>query len=230
MPHLTRAPLELALAQVRFARVFAVEEPARLAEFQKRLGSRYLLQSPSDEPGPRADHQLLLFRDPERDWTVSLSSDSLGLQASTYHDFDDFEGELARVLGDVAEIFEPQTEVRLGVRYVNRIRDERLEQRGIGFFVRADLVAPVGSDLGEELAYSLCQLRFRERGTWLSLRHGLVDPNVYLLDFDNFVEGERDFAPGEIVKRVGEYHGLIERLFVWSLSERYLKELQEGGG
>jgi uncharacterized protein (TIGR04255 family) len=228
LKHLSKAPLQLALAQVRFAPIFAVEEPARMAEFQTRLGRRYLLQSPSGEPGAgSAADPIYLFRDQERAWTVSLSPGSLGLEAKTYHDFDDFVNELARVLSDAAEIFEPQTEIRLGVRYVNRIEDERLGKRGIQFFIRPELACPVGSELGDELANSLCQLRFRERGTWLAIRHGLIEPNVYLLDFDNFVEGERDFEPAQIVKRVNDCHGLIERLFVWSLSSRYLKELQE---
>lgn len=202
-----------------------------MAEFQARLGRRYLLQSPPGEPGSGSagGDSIHLFRDPERDWTVSLTSDSLGLEAKTYHDFEDFAGELDRVLGNAAEIFAPQTEVRLGVRYVNRIEDERLQKRGIEFFIRQELASPVGSELGDELAQSLCQLRFRERGTWLAIRHGLVEPDAYLLDFDNFVEGERDFDPAGIVKRVNESHDLIERLFVWSISERYLKELQGDG-
>jgi uncharacterized protein (TIGR04255 family) len=224
--------LELALAQVRFAPIFAIKEPARMAEFQSRLGRRYLLQSPVGDPeaASAADAPIHLFRDQDRAWTVSLSSDSLGLEAKTYHDFDDFAAELARILDDAAEIFEPQTEVRLGVRYVNRIEDERLRKRGIQFFVRPELASPVGSELGSELAHSLCQLRFRERGTWLAIRHGLIEPSVYLLDFDNFVEGERDFEPAQIVKRVNEYHGLIERLFVWSLSDRYRSELEGEAG
>jgi uncharacterized protein (TIGR04255 family) len=229
LKHLSKAPLQLALAQVRFAPIFAVEEPARMAEFQARLGRRYLMQPPPPDSGPAGApvDRIYLFRDQERAWTVSLNTGSLGLEAKTYHDFDEFAGELSRILGDVTEIFAPQTEVRLGVRYVNRIEDERLGKRGIQFFVRGELASPVGSELGDELANSLCELRFRERGTWLAIRHGLVEPSVYLLDFDNFAEGERDFVPAEIVKRVTEYHGLIERLFVWSLSGRYLEELQE---
>ena len=60
------------------------------------------------------------------------------------------------------------------------------------------------------------------------IRHGLIEPTTYLLDFDHFIEGERDFSPPDIVKRVNRFHGLIERLFVWAVSERYLKELKVG--
>jgi uncharacterized protein (TIGR04255 family) len=227
LEHLPAAPLQLALAQVRFAPEFAVEDPARIAEFQKRLGKHYLAQAQPADPEP-GRNPIWLFRDDSKSWTVSLSKASLGLEAKTYHDFDDFAAELARVLGDAAEIFEPRTEVRLGVRYVNRIEDGRLSKRGITFFVHDELASPVGGELGSDLHHSLCELRFREGGGWLVLRHGLVEPDVYLLDFDNFVAEERDFAPAEIVGRVNEFHGLIERLFAWSLSARYLKELKGG--
>lgn len=202
-----------------------------MAEFQRQLGIRYQLVPESEEVSPagKAPDPLWLFEDRDRAWTASLTRGSIGLEAETYHDFDDFAAELERILSDAAAIFEPQTEVRLGVRYVNRIEDERLSKRGIGFFVNQSLASPVGSELGSELDHSLCELRFRERNTWLTLRHGLIDPDVYLLDFDNFIEEEVDFSPPGIVHRVGEFHGLIERLFVWSLSPRYLKELKGGG-
>jgi uncharacterized protein (TIGR04255 family) len=197
-----------------------------VAEFQKCLGRQYVAQGDSAKaPGEQAG-STWLFRDSERGWTVSVTSTSLGLEAQTYVDFEDFAGELKQVLGDLEAVFEPQTEVRLGVRYINRIEDERLPKRGVGFFVNEQLAGPVGRDLGNELQHSLCELRFRERETWVAIRHGLIEQATYLLDFDQFMEGEREFSPPDIVKRVNRFHDLIERLFVWALSERYLKELK----
>jgi uncharacterized protein (TIGR04255 family) len=219
----------LALAQVRFAPVYAVEQSAQIAEFQKRLGKRYVAQQISREAksqGGAPGESTWLFRDSERGWTVSITSASLGLEAEAYVDFNDFAAELKQVLQDLEAVFEPGTEVRLGVRYINRIEDDRLPKRGIAFFVNEQLAGPVGRDLGNELQHSLCELRFRERGAWVVVRHGLIEPTAYLLDFDHFVEGEKDFSPSDIVRRVNRFHGLIERLFVWSLSERYLKELK----
>jgi len=221
--------LQLALAQVRFAPIYALEQPGSVAEFQKCLGKRYVAQEVPRAPAKGqagAGSSTWLFRDGERGWTVSITSTSLGLEAGAYVDFDDFAGELKQVLRNLEQIFEPQTEVRLGVRYINRIEDERLPKRGIAFFVNEQLAGPVGKGLGNELQHSLCELRFRERGAWLVLRHGLIEPTTYLLDFDHFVEGERDFSPNEIVQRVNRFHALIERLFVWALSERYLNELK----
>lgn len=225
LEHLPAAPLQLALAQVRFAPIYALEQPVSMAEFQKCLGKRYVAQ---EAPGKGPAGSTWLFRDSERGWTVSVTSTSLGLEAGTYVDFDDFVSELQQVLGYLESVCEPHTEVRLGVRYINRIEDERLQKRGIAFFVNEQLAGPVGRGLGNQLQHSLCELRFRERETWVVIRHGLIEPTTYLLDFDHFIEGERDFSPPDIVKRVNRFHGLIERLFVWAVSERYLKELKVG--
>lgn len=240
LEHLPKAPLKLAIAQVRFAPVYAIERRGELAGFQARLGDSYVATEPAPPPStmarqavtpqpPGAEPETVWrFHRAERDWAVSLSSTSLALEATRYLDFDDFAGELAEIVAAVDEEFEPRQEVRLGLRYVNRIEDERLRKRGIPFFVNEQLVAPVGADLGNDLLGSLAELRFRERGGTLAIRHGLIEPSQYLLDFDFFSAAERDFSPASIVKRVRGFHGMIERLFVWSLSERYLKELRRG--
>ena len=88
------------------------------------------------------------------------------------------------------------------------------------------MTGPVGGELGSDLLSSLCEMRFGEKDGQVTIRHGLVEPTTYLLDFDHFSEGERDFAPKSIVTRVKRFHGLIERLFVWSISDRYLNELK----
>lgn len=236
LEHLSKAPLKLAIAQVRFAPVFAIEERGAIAGFQAKLADRYVAQDPTSArrrpeaglpPRPAPSQETVWpFHNVEREWTISLSSTSLALEATRYLDFDDFAGELASVLKALHEVFAPQREVRLGLRYANRIDDDRLERRGIPFFVNEQLAGPVGGDLGGDLIASLAELRFQERGSTLAIRHGLVEPTQYLLDFDHFSTEERDFSPPSIVRRIKRFHGLIERLFVWSISERYLNELR----
>lgn len=238
MEHLPEAPLKFVIAQVRFAPVYAIERRAEVAGFQARLGDRYIAQEPGPPKPvmamravtphpPGVDPETVWrFQRPERDWTISLSSGSLALEAARYLDFDDFARELSRIVKAVHEEFRPGREVRLGLRYVNRIEDERLGKRGVAFFVNEQLAAPVGGDLGNDLLGSLAELRFRERGGTLAIRHGLIETSHYLLDFDRFSAEERSFTPASIVERVKRFHSLIERLFVWSISERYLKELR----
>lgn len=225
---------------MRFAPVFAIERRAEVAAFQALLGERYVARQPTSSRSPAAglgptpqapggeSETIWRFEHPEGDWAVSLSSTSLALEAVRYMDFDDFAAELSRIVQGLHEAFEPRHEVRLGLRYVNRIEDERLAKRGIGFFLHEELASPVGGELGSDLIGSLAELRFREQDGTLAIRHGLVEPTHYLLDFDRFGAGEREFAPASVVERTRSFHALIERLFAWSLSPRYLKELKQG--
>jgi len=241
LEHLAEAPLKRVIAQVRFAPVFAVERRAEVARFQERLDERYVAQDPvapqyggaigSGTAPARSEgsrESIWPFRDAERDWTVSLSSTSLALEATQYVDFDDFAAELGAILTSLHEVFAPPQETRLGLRYINRIEDERLQKRGISFFLNDELAAPVGGRLGRSLLSSFCELRFRERDSVVVLRHGLIEANRYLLDLDHFSDEVRQFEPKSIATRIRKYHGLIERLFVWSLSERYLNGLRRG--
>jgi len=243
LEHLPQAPLQVAIAQVRFSAVFAIENRGELSGFQQRLGDRYLAreQSPprfgalgraATPHVPSLEQETVWqFEEPEREWTISLSSTGLALEAARYLDFDDFAGELARIVEALAEEFDPQREVRLGVRYVNRIEDRRLSgKNGVTHFISEQLASPVGGELGSDLLGSLSELRFRENGGTLAIRHGLIEPRRYLLDFDRFAEKERQFAPASIVKRVRRFHALIEQLFVWSLSPGYLDELRGRAG
>jgi uncharacterized protein (TIGR04255 family) len=221
--------------------VFAIERRPDVAAFQERLGERYVaLEATSSEaqlsgrgaetpqpPGPDPE-VVWRFERLERDWTISLSSTSLALEAVHYLDFDDFAGELSAIVEALNEVFKPQREVRLGLRYVNHIDDERLREEGIRPFLNEQLISPVGGDLGGDLLGSLAELRFREHEGTLVIRHGLVEPASYLIDFDRFNTEERDFDHGSVVERIKQFHRLIEPLFVWSISERYLDELRGG--
>lgn len=242
LKHLKGAPLRLALAQVRFAPVHAIEKRDRVADFQEQLADSYLARDPQvpqtltiqfgplpSPPAPSAFAPELVwpFEDRERGWSVSLSSSSLALEASTYDDFDDFLAEFQSVLSALIATFDPRECSRVGLRYINEIVDERLrENGGLLVLLRRELVSPVGTELGSDLLGSLCELRFRETLGTLVLRHGLIRTDAYLLDYDYFKE-ENDAFNGEIVtKTVESFHDVIERLFVWCLSDVYLSELK----
>lgn len=241
LKHLENAPLKVALAQVRFAPVHAVEKPERVADFQKLLAESYVgrasqfLQTVTIQFGPApaapaapAPETVWPFQDSERDWSVSLSSSSLALEAGTYDDFEAFLAEFSAVLSALTETFHPRQCTRLGLRYVNEITDGRLQQdRGLERFLRAELIAPIGTELGSDVLGSLCEVRFNEALGTLVLRHGLIRPNTYLLDFDYFREHADPFNDELITKTVENFHDLIEPLFVWCLSETYLTELKE---
>jgi uncharacterized protein (TIGR04255 family) len=221
--------------------MYATEERSEVARFQESLDGTFDAEppitprsaaalGPTPLPARSAPYQETVwpFKNAERDWTVSLSSTSLALEAGKYLDFDDFAAELNRILTALHDVFTPRQELRLGLRYINRIEDEQLKKRGISFFINEELSSPVGGPLGSNLISSISELRLRERESTMVLRHGLIEEATYLLDLDHFSDERREFDPDEIVGRIQKFHALIERVFVWSLSERYLKQLQKG--
>jgi len=238
--HLADAPLKLAIIQVRYRPILAIEQAARVSDFQQGLGAGYELLdtqrahsltvyfAPAGmEPPtpPTAGETVWRFRRRDNDWLVALSSSSIGFEAAQYTVFVDFFAEFSRVLGILEERFAPTTQTRLGMRYVNEIEREDLAPDRLSHFINAALLAPIGSELGTDVLSSLSDLRFRQPDGLFALRHGLIRENAYLLDYDYFTEEERSFDRQEIRRAASDYHDMIEAVFSWSLAREYLDEL-----
>lgn len=242
LEHLPRAPLKLALVQVLYRPVLAIESPEEMRRFQDALGAEWALvergsaQQVQFEFGPEgARHEtrpaetVWRFADREERFRLMVSQTSLGLESIAYHSFAEFGERIRIVVRALAAVFEPAMQTRLGVRYVNEIADARLaDRRQLAQFLNADLVRPVGGDLGSDLIASLCELRFAQPDGTFVLRHGMVAPEKYLLDFDYFTEGDRPFEEDAVVTTAEEFHRVIETVFCWTLGEGYLHELRGG--
>jgi uncharacterized protein (TIGR04255 family) len=242
LDHLDDAPLKVALVQIRYLPVHAVEKPERVADFEALLPDSYVAQPRQISQGfsfqiggglegaplPIPPETMWPFRDEERGWALSLSSSSIGLESiERYQHFPDFLSELEVVLAALAQTFSPKLRTRIGLRYVNQIEDSDLLQGGgLKRFLNPDLISPIGGAFGDGLVAGLSEMRFAEQDGTFVVRHGLVTPTTYLLDFDYFHEEEVGFDVGETKSRVSRFHDLIERVFVWSLSEPYLARLQ----
>jgi uncharacterized protein (TIGR04255 family) len=221
-----------------------VERAEEVATFQQRLGTSYELVETGvtpqlrvyvgdravDAPQPTTGERLFRFRDREERWWVALSSSSLGFEASRYRSFPDFAEEFQRVLAALTDVFSPITQTRFGMRYVNEISDQRLEEGRFSDILQPALVQPIGSELGRDLVSSLSELRFRQPDGLFVLRHGVVEKGTYLLDFDYFVDDERPFDEASILELAANYHSVTESLFVWSLAPAFLEELRSRTG
>jgi uncharacterized protein (TIGR04255 family) len=240
LPHLPASPVRLVIAQVQYRPVLAIEDPTEVAAFQKLLADDYDLAAKQIAPVLRvlvgqqelAESELPTetvwrFEGRDRPWVISLSSSSFGLEASSYDTFDSFAGEFNRILDALVETFEPRRSTRLGLRYINEVQDARVTGSRLAELFRRELLGPIGEDLGYDLTTSLAELRFAQPDGLFVIRHGLVQPETYLLDFDYFVEEEADFSTAGVKQRVSGYHTQIESLFVWTLNPKYLDELKE---
>jgi uncharacterized protein (TIGR04255 family) len=235
----------MAVAQVRYSPLHAVGNRDLVAEFESRLDSRYVPESAQTAqaftvqigPGPlpasavasAAADTVWPFRDDERGYAVSLGHASLAVEAGPqYHDFPQFLEEFRTAVTACADIFQPKREVRLGLRYVNEITDERL-RLDVRSIINSKLVLPLGTAVEGGLLRSFGELRVKESLGTFVIRHGLVDDATYLLDFDYFSETERAFDPQQLLASVEGFHNLIEPFFVWTLKRSYLAELKKAG-
>jgi uncharacterized protein (TIGR04255 family) len=239
VPPLAQAPLRVALIQVKYHHAAGVEDPAQLSSFANGLAGFALIEQgttrrrpvdsgesvPAEEQG--VPETTWRFRSDDMRWTALLSPTTLGFETRSYEaGFQPVLEAYTTVVGAVAAAFSPTTRTRFGLRYVNELRDERVaEPGGLDALLNPDLVRPVGGALGWELEASLQELRFRESNGTYVLRHGLLDHERYLLDFDYFNVQETPFDVDATVALAAEYHRAIESMFAWALNGEYLTAL-----
>jgi uncharacterized protein (TIGR04255 family) len=242
LDHLASAPLKVAVAQVRYTPVHAVEKRELVADFESRLDRRYVAQDaqtsqtltiqvgavpavPTVVP-PAGVDTVWPFKDGDRGYAVALANSSLAVEAdASYHDFPQFLEEFGTAVTACAEIFKPKRQTRLGLRYINELTDGRLRE-DVRRIINAELVVPLGTAVQGGLLRSLAELRIQESLGIFVVRHGLIDDDKYLLDFDYFSDADRQFDSQLVIETVEGFHKLIEPFFIWSLNRNYLTELR----
>lgn len=261
---LHHSPLALALCQVRFSSMLSVTDPASLAAFQRAIQSQYPIGVPlqeaelfigieTNEPEIRREQRRspqYQFTDQNDNWKIVLSQDFLTLETRNYEHFDDFLARLREALDALVQHIQPTVVTRLGLRYINEIRSNGLNNIDWSDIIQQDLLGPVTvSELVENTSQiaSMQQLLLRyPDDLGVNIQHGLIPSGTtvqlrpkeeppkqafYLLDYD--VYREFPLAQGllmnteAICHHVEIYHTMIYRLFRWSVSGDYLSTLEE---
>jgi len=189
---LKRAPLVLALCQVRFTSMLSVNDPASLATFQRAIQSKYPIAAQVQEvelvvgvgPNPPEIRQeqrrspQWQFTDQNDNWKVVLSQDFLALETRTYEHFDDFLTRLREALDALVEHIQPTIVTRLGLRYINEIRVNGYDSMTWHEIIHQDLLGPIAvSELVENATQvvALQQMSLRYPGDLgINIHHGLL--------------------------------------------------------
>jgi uncharacterized protein (TIGR04255 family) len=260
---LHHSPLVLALCQVRFSSMLSVTDPASLAAFQRAIQSKYPVGVPvqeievligiePNEPEIRREQRRspqYQFTDQDDNWKIVLSQDFLTLETRNYEHFDDFLARLREALDALVQHIQPTVVTRLGLRYINEIRSNSLNNMDWSDVIQRDLLGPVAvPELVENTSQvvSMQQLLLRyPDDLGINIQHGLIPTGTtvqlrakeeppkqafYLLDYDVY----REFPlprgllmnTEAICHYVEIYHKMIYRLFRWSVSEDYLTTLE----
>jgi len=230
------APLMEVVCQVRFPPILRIanEQPA---EFQERIRAQFpqmgieqgmLVKFAPPAPPLPIDTQPAIYRFSSADGqtAVSLATDFFALSTQAYTHWRDFAQLFDLVQQAASEVYRLPYATRIGLRYINRVRPDRLGVDGrenILGLIRPELTAALRVAPLTAANAMLSQITWSQGAERLVLRVGFgADESAafILLDFDHFVEGQT--ALDDLMARCGRYHDTIYNAFRWSIPAEQL--------
>lgn len=244
--HLSRAPLALVLAQVRFSPTPDLVSGDTAAAVRAALGDHYpdareerqtvTLTLPDGSRDTRELRQWIL-RDVAGVWTVTVAEDFVALHTVKYDDFGGFRDRLDRLLWVVADGAAPAVTDRVGLRYVDRLVGDDMVARLPGFIRESLHGAVCDTGPGVSIMGQMIQTNARVDDDETLIRaivlpaNGLYDVMVppvpepsWVLDVDAFTTRRVPFDSGEIAETVARLADRAYSAFRWAVTEEFLKE------
>lgn len=248
---LTGSPLELVVCQVRHERRLVVAEGATALAVHQAIGGaegRYpnldevtgaevnFVMGPGATPNV-SETKSSGWRFASRDgtWVVTLMPDHFALETSAYTTWaDDFQPRLAEVVDAIAEHVAPTFERRIGLRYIDRIKELQLtDLQAWRPYLRPELLGMVlHPDLGPGVRQSQQHVLIEiDDDVTAGLHHGpVVEPGSttvdYQLDFDISRQGARGFDATAIKQAADAFNIYALQLFQASVTDELLEVLR----
>lgn len=246
---LPRAPLKVVAFEIRYSHSPNATDLQAGVDLQKRLGGRELWQltqlqrqvvtftaAVAGASPPTTESQGGGWRLTSADeyLAFSLTPESATLETTQYKSWNDFSIKILALLDSIAEVVRPQAELRLGLRYINRIDEPHVETSGDWQkWIDPDVVGIVRHPLGPFLAATQQQLNVNlGDGIKATIGHGfyrepLSTHLTYVMDFDVYLEGTSRFETGEIVSSTVKLHQVSLQLFQSLITAEMYSFLQE---
>ena len=250
--HLPRTPLAAVVARVQFPRILAIGQAEKVAMFQEALRDTYpLLNQEHVHQVSVAESTLsavshasvwrLADRQEHRHWRVSLGEGFVALDTGRYTSRDDFLARLAVVLDTVEDVFRPANATRLGVRYIDQMTGDAVEQVDELLAQKIIGVASQSSDQPQGLARSivhlLTEVQFRGPGDNVVLaRWGKMPQNTthdpemlppipqssWILDMDMSTSRPCEFAASKLTSTARDFAECLYWLFRRIVTDDFL--------
>ena len=249
---LATSPLSLVVCQVRFGDTVAVDD-ARIGDSLGQIVSEIVGEPVPAELGDTPEFFVAIgagepmsASDPRADrgfcashptLTVNLGPHAIGIETTAYKDWTAFSAMLDRLLQFAQDEVKAPSESRLGLRMINQIHSPTVTApqafRGlIQDWLLSPLVEPA---LADSVAETRQQIDLKpSEGPWANIRSVLMrDPGhggrpTFVLDFDAYRLGFRDFDAAGIRAAADEMNTFILQLFQSSLTPDYFKEIADG--
>lgn len=243
---LSHAPLVRVVAQVRFPLIASVERREFIAPFQEAIRREYpVLRQEQNRGlviGPQGMQQApsntaWRFHDANGTWRVTLASDFVALETTSYTRRRDFLSRIRSIAQALADHIGPQVVDRLGVRYIDRISGKNLED--LPKLVRPEVAGILGTALAEQARHSISENLFvlpddagQVTARWgLVPPRGTVDPGAveaieeasWLLDIDAFQAETRPLDVDTLVEQARSFAERIYSIFRWAVTDEFLR-------
>lgn len=244
---LPRAPLARVIAQVRFPLVASIESQEFVAPFQEAIRKEYpVLRQERTQgivfgqkgPVPLPESRVWRFNDSAKQWRASLAPDFVALETTAYTSRGDMLGRLEQLLAAAERHVNPQLVDRVGLRYIDRIPDVRLER--LSAMLRPEIAGVLCAGPGESAVQALSENIFTLPGQSRRLlaRWGLVPENStfdadaleaipqrsWILDLDVFDDESRRFDTSTLLSLTRTFAETSYAFFRWAVTDEFLRE------
>jgi uncharacterized protein (TIGR04255 family) len=245
-PILRNSPLQIVAVELRFPEAFLEVED--LKKIKRGLAEHYPVPDTERglaiEVGPQGlrsqqSSQRQVYRSRDGSHQVGLTSTALVLEArggAQYEGFHHFLDRWLFALDAVKPVAEIETQLRLGLRYVNQLPVED-STRGVEALVgriNMALLSPHGVEgFDFEITTSFEELRIRDEHGKATFRHGLQTSSdegsalgVYVLDLDYYDDELAEFDLDRHVEQLKLFNSQVWQIFRWSLTEEEYQRMQ----
>jgi uncharacterized protein (TIGR04255 family) len=239
---LANSPLVLVAAQVNFEDIGRDIDHTQARKIQREVGTEWVQLQPAPlvtatmTPGgavnePKRQAYRLLSQDEK--WSIFIRPDGVSIETTEYLGWTHFSQRFATLCTAVSKVFDPALQLRIGLRYVDKISMPSGKESWDGLI--SDSLLGIASDSRFKdgiMATDQRALIQYPDGSRCVLRHGLFpdegDMPAFLLDFDVFLEGKESFNPSSISEVCQTLHEHNSRTFRTCLTEELYEFL--GGG
>lgn len=238
------APLVRVIAQLRFPEILSIEQRDFVAPFQEAIRKTYsvlrqeqtqgILLSPSGTT--QAKPQIAWrFSDTDGHWRVSLTPEFLALETTKYVSRSDFFSRLESLAQALAEHVEPAQIDRLGVRYIDRITGDAVDD--IAKLVRPEVRGITGTIAATHAVHALSESTFELPGARVLARWGCLPPGAtvdpaaiepaneksWILDLDMFSSVPMPFVVERVIAEAQRYAERVYTVFRWAVTDAFLE-------
>lgn len=240
------APLVRVVSQARFPQIASIEKREFVGTFQEAIRSDYpilreehgiaLMIGPNGVT-QEAGERIWRFHSTDGLWRVSLAPTFVALETDRYTNRDHFFEQFEKVMAATADTLAPAFVERLGVRYVDRLDDQKdlerlptlVRQEVLGLAAdhtadgRLNMFVGHGQFSIDDDVQLVARTAILPPGGYLDPSIPATDARSWMLDLDMSATGQFEFDPAGLSSRGRELASHIYRFFRWSVTTELLR-------